>query len=41
MMEGSSVPLIDVNTSTASVTWPLLLNSISSADYVAIDLVRT
>ena len=33
------VPLIDVNQLTAAETWPLLLSAVSSADFIAVDLV--
>ena len=33
------VPLVDVNVSTASTTWPLLLKAIGSADFISVDLV--
>lgn len=32
------VPLVDVNVSTASTTWPLLLKAIGSADFISVDL---
>jgi hypothetical protein len=34
-----ALPLIDVNQLTVSETWPLLTSAISSAHFIAIDLV--
>lgn len=34
-----SLPLVDVNSETAATSWPLLTSAISSADFIALDLV--
>lgn len=40
-MGSSSVPLVDVNSSTAEATWPLLIKAIRNADFISLDLVRS
>lgn len=37
----SALPLIDVNQLTVGETWPLLTSAISSAHFIAIDLVSS
>ena len=34
-----SLPLVDVNSDTAVQTWPLLLEAVQKADFIALDLV--
>ena len=38
-MGDSRLPLVDVNSDTVSLTWPLLLRAIDQADFIALDLV--
>ena len=33
------LPLVDVNTDTVSETWPLLLEAVKDAHFIALDLV--
>lgn len=40
MESGDTVlPLVDVNSSNAATTWPLLLDAIKDADFISLDLV--
>ena len=34
-----SLPLVDVNSDTAVQTWPLLLEAVQKAHFIALDLV--
>ena len=33
------LPIVDVNSATVKEVWPLLLQSIEAADFVALDMV--
>ena len=38
-MDECRLPLVDVNTDSAPETWPLLLEAVRGAHFIALDLV--